>query len=482
MRSNQSTQTMVISGVVIILTIALLIGATVYLPLVTNDEPTSPTPSVSQPTPPSDDLATPSAPATTTTPPSGTPVVTASATLPPHSTPITAPIPIPPPDDVSERLIVPDGFVVRGFAEGLATPRLMTIGPDGMLYVAERGAGRITRLPDLNHDGLADGKEPVLSNLHAPHNMEWYNGCLYVAENTQVSRHCDTNNDGILDEHTRIASQPEGGGHTSRTLHFGPDGYLYVSAGSTCNVCIEEDPRRATIMRYTSNGSIPADNPFADAADPRRQAVWAEGLRNSIDFLFMPDGQLWANHNGRDNMISDEVKNDKPLEELIIPVQKGQHHGWPFCTSEHPDGSLAPGIGPYEEIADPSTDVPAMPTGFSCDRAIAATFTALAHSAPIGMTRYDAAQFPPDYHGDIFEALHGSWNRQPPAPCQVTRIQVADHMPVGSEVFLTGFQDSPDQACARGWGRPAGVVVGADGALYVSDDQNGRIYRIVWQE
>jgi glucose/arabinose dehydrogenase len=357
----------------------------------------------------------------------------------------------------------------------------MTIGPDGALYVAERAAGRIIRLPDDNYDGLADSKETVLDNLYAPHNMEWYQGCLYVAENNQVSRHCDTNQDGTLDAHTPIVALPDGGGHSSRTLHFGPDDKLYVAAGSTCNVCLEEDPRRATIMRFNPDGTIPSDNPFANAPDPRRQTVWADGLRNSIDFLFMPDGQLWANHNGRDNMIDNTLKNDKPLEELIIPVVQGRHHGWPFCTSEHPDGSLEPGPGPYIEIADPSKDVPAMPSGFSCTNAVAATYTALAHSAPIGMTRYAAEQFPLAYQGDIFQALHGSWNRQPPAPCGIIRVQVENTKPVSSEFFLSGFQDSPDQPCARGWGRPAGVVVGADGALYVSDDHNGRIYRIVWQ-
>jgi glucose/arabinose dehydrogenase len=180
-------------------------------------------------------------------------------------------------------------------------------------------------------------------------------------------------------------------------------------------------------------------------------------------------------------MISDAVKNDKPLEELVIPVQGGRHHGWPFCTSEHPDGNPEPGPGPYVEVTDPTSDVPSPPAGFSCEAAVPATFTALAHSAPIGMTRYNGANFPPDYSGDIFESLHGSWNRTPPAPCVVTRVQVENGQPVSAEPFLTGFQDNPDQSCGGAWGRPAGVVTGSDGALYVSDDQNGRIYRIVWQ-
>lgn len=389
-------------------------------------------------------------------------------------------LPVPAPDAVAQRLRVPDGFVVRGFAAGLATPRLMTIGPDGAVYVAERTGGRVTRLPDDDGDGQADRAEPVLRGLTGPHSMEWIAGCLYVAENDKVSRHCDTTGDGVLDQSVQIVDLPTGGGHTSRTLRSGPDGKLYVSAGSSCNVCIEQDPRRATIMRFNLDGSIPADNPFADDPNPLRRAVWAEGLRNSIDFVFMPNGQLWANHNGRDDMINQEVKNDKPLEEAIIAVQAGRHHGWPFCTSERPDGGLETGPGPYVELPDPSSDVPSAPAAFDCADAVPALFTTIAHSAPIGMTRYNGTNFPTDYRGDIFVALHGSWNRTPPAACSVVRIRVENGQPTQAEDFLTGFQSNPNEMCRTAWGRPAGVVVGPDGAFYVSDDQNGRIYRIVW--
>jgi glucose/arabinose dehydrogenase len=385
---------------------------------------------------------------------------------------------VPPPDEVSARLRVPEGFVVRQFAAGLATPRLMAIGPDGALYVAERGAGRVVRLPDRDGDGRADAIEPVVSSLTAPHNMEWIAGCLYVAENDEVSRHCDADSDGSLERRTRIVDLPSGGAHTTRTLHAGPDGKLYVSVGSSCNVCVERDPRRAAILRVELDGGIPTDNPFVGDPDVRRRAVWAEGLRNSIDFVFMPDGQLWANHNGRDNMIGARAKNERPLEELVIAVQGGKHHGWPFCTTEHPDGNLTPGAGPYVEAPDPSGDVPPAPAGFRCADAVPALFTGLAHSAPIGIARYAGDLFPPDYAGDLFVALHGSWNRTPPAPCTVVRIRVEDGLPVAAEDFVEGFQDRPDQSCGAAWGRPAGVTIGADGALYVSDDLNGRVYRI----
>jgi glucose/arabinose dehydrogenase len=396
------------------------------------------------------------------------------------SAPPPARSPVPPADAVAARLRVPAGFQVRGFAEGLDRPRLMTIGPDGALYVAERSAGQITRLADGNRDGVADAHEVVVSGLVGPHNAEWIAGCLYVAEDDKVSRHCDVDGDGALEQHTRTVTLPSGGGHTTRTLHQGPDGKLYVAAGSTCNVCLERDPRRAAILRFNLDGSIPPDNPFASDPDLLRRAVWAEGLRNSIDFVFTPDGELWANHNGRDNMISARAKDDRPLEELIIAVQGGKHHGWPFCTSEHRDGDLAAGPGPYVEVVDPSGDVPAPPDDFSCADAVPALFTGLAHSAPIGIARYVATVFPASYRGDVFVALHGSWNRTPPAPCKVVRIQVEDGKPVAVDDFLTGFQRNTSQPCGDAWGRPAGVMAGADGALYVSDDQNGRVYRVTW--
>jgi glucose/arabinose dehydrogenase len=393
-------------------------------------------------------------------------------------------LPLPPADEASARLKVPAGFAVRIYASGLDGPRLMTVGPDGQLYVAERGADAIVRLPDADSDGLADASQAVATGLDGPHSAEWHGGSLYVAENSRISKLTDANADGdFLDPGERVTITddiPCCGGHSTRTLHFGPDGKLYVAAGSSCNVCAEQDKRRATIMRFNADGSIPADNPFVDDPDPQRRPVWAEGLRNSVDFLFMPDGQLWADHNGRDNMIDQQVKNQKPLEEIVIPVQRGRQHGWPFCTSEHANGSPDPGPGPYVEVADPSADVPDPPAGFSCANAVPALFTATAHSAPLGMARYAGANFPADYLGDLFIALHGSWNRTPPAPCRVVRVQVSDGQPTAAEDFLAGFQSSTSQSCGSAWGRPAGVAAGIQGELFVSDDQNGNIYRVIY--
>jgi glucose/arabinose dehydrogenase len=390
-------------------------------------------------------------------------------------------IAVPPADAASARLSVPAGFALRIFASGLSGPRLMSIGPDGQLYVAERGAGRVTRLPDADGDGLADQKQVVASGMNGPHNLEWHAGALYVAENDKVSRLNDANGDGdFLDAGERasiVPSLPTGGGHTSRTLHFGPDGKLYVAAGSSCNACVEADKRRATIMRFNADGSIPGDNPFASDSDPNRRPVWAEGLRNSVDFLFMPDGQLWADHNGSDNVGSTpEEITSRPPEEVVIGVERGKHYGWPFCYTS----SLGATPAGAQETRDTNNNIGFAGSISSCDQVVPALYTSLAHQAPLGMAHYDKAQFPAAYQNSLFIAYHGSWNASTPRDCKVEMISVANDKPVANQPFITGFRDGPGQQCGNAWGRPAGVAVGAQGELFVSDDQNGNLYRVVY--
>lgn len=383
-------------------------------------------------------------------------------------------LPLPPPDAASARLSVPTGFAVRIYAQGLNTPRLMTVGPDGMLYVAERGAGRVVRLPDANNDGLADRVEVIMDGMNGPHNAEWFEGALYVAENDKVTRLRDTNNDGDFrdaGEKTTITTNiPTGGGHTSRTLHFGPDGKLYVSAGSATNNSPEADKRRAAILRFNPDGSIPADNPFANDPTVTRRPVWAEGLRNSVDFVFLPDGRLLANHNG-----SDGLGDNAPPEEIVIDVERGKHYGWPSCYTPTL-GATPPGT---QEVRD--TRLAVQPPLTSCADAVPALFTDLAHQAPLGMQRYTGTHFPELYRNNLFVAYHGSWNSDVPRDCKVRMIVMQNGQPVSANDFLTGFRDnSPTQECGSAWGRPVGIAVGAKGELFVSDSKNGNVYRIIF--
>lgn len=377
---------------------------------------------------------------------------------------------VPPEDDVSARLVVPQGFAIRAYAKGLSRPRLMTVGDDGSLYVAEMGANQVSRLTDADGDGLAEKRDVIAKNMVLAHNVEWHDGWLYVAEGNQIERIQDADGDGKFEKREVVTTDiPDAVHHISRTVHFGPDGKMYVSTGSSSNNNPETDPRRAAILRFNPDGSIPDDNPYATDADVNRRPIWAEGLRNSVDFLFTPDGKLWADHNG-----SDDLGDDIPPEKVVINIEKGKNYGWPYCYTP------VLGVVPPNTADVQDTRVPFGGNVSSCDTSTPTLFTDLAHSAPLGMVMYTQTAFPADYQGNIFEAYHGSWNSSIARDCKVQMIVVKDGLPVSAQPFLTGFRDNDQQNCGGAWGRPAGVAVGKNGELYVSDDQNGNIYRIVY--
>jgi len=189
-------------------------------------------------------------------------------------------IPLPPADAASQRIQLPAGFHIRIFADNLGgKPRFMTIGPDGHLYLTLMSAGQVVRLPDRNQDGLADGVEVIASGIDRPHGLEFYDGYLYIASGDRVQRMQGPNQNGNFSALQLVTDNiPPPSGHSSRTIHFGSDGKMYVSAGSSCNVCEETDPRPATIMRFNPDGSIPADNPFANDPDIRKRPVYRLGI------------------------------------------------------------------------------------------------------------------------------------------------------------------------------------------------------------
>lgn len=371
-------------------------------------------------------------------------------------------------DEAAQRISLPPGFAIRIFAEGLeGNPRMMDFGPDGALYLTLMYGGEVVRLPDRNHDGRADGVEVVADGFELPHGLEWHDGWMYLAVSNKVLRLQGFDAKGrFKTQEVVIPDIPGPAGHFTRTVHFGPDGKLYVSAGSETNVGPEGDPRRATIMRFNPDGSVPADNPFAHDPDPRRRVVWAEGLKNSVDFSWTQYGQLWATHNG-----TDHLGDDLPPDEVVVQVQRGGHHGWPYCYT--------PGLGlnmkgERHEVPDPRIE------GFDCRKAVPALFTAPAHSAPLGMVWGSKTNFPPEYRKDLYIAYHGSLGVQNAAKyrdCKIERIVIENGLPVRAEPFAGGWRD-PGQSCRDSWGRPVGFAIGPDGAMYVSDDKGGRVYRI----
>lgn len=411
-----------------------------------------------------------------------TPAAKAAALYPLANTPpgstiylplILRTLPLPPADEAAQRIQLPPGFAIRIFAQNISGyPRFMAIGPDGQLYISLFNSGQIARLPDRNLDGLADGIEIVASGLNLPHGIEFNGSWLYVACGDRIVRLAGPDAGGAFGAPELVTDNIPGPvGHSTRTLHFGPDGKMYVSVGSSCNLCVETDPRRASILRFNPDGSIPADNPFANDADLNKRPVWAYGLRNAVDFLWSPGGQLWADHNGVDGL-GDTV----PPEEIVIPVQKGASHGWPYCYTP------TLGVNTSPEVRDNRI---ALPAGFTCDQAVPATFTAPAHSAPLGMTLASNAQFPAEYRSSLFVAFHGSWNTTDPAnyrDCKIERVILENALPVSSQTFATGWR-APGKLCGDSttWGRPADVIFGVYGEMYISDDIGGRVYRVIYQ-
>jgi glucose/arabinose dehydrogenase len=340
-----------------------------------------------------------------------------------------------------EAITLPPGFGISVFADGLRGPRMMALGPDGAIYVAERGRNRIVRLPDRNGDGIADSIEAVSPQLNAPSSIAFYDdGSLYVGETTRILRLSEPDADGVWQKvEVVIDGLPADGEHTTRTVLFSPDWqWLYVSVGSSCNVCIEQDPRRAAILRYTPGGSD--------------EIIFATGLRNAVGMTFRPGtDELWATDNGRDYM------GDNLPPDTVYLVHQGDDAGWPRCHAG--------------QIVDPDFGAPG-----ACDGVLKPKIDLQAHSAPLGLTFYAGQQFPQEYQGVLFIAFHGSWNRTVPTGYKVVRVPMQGSTPGAVEDFAVGWL----RADGSQWGRPVDVRTGADGSLYVSDDGQGRIYRIYY--
>jgi glucose/arabinose dehydrogenase len=410
---------------------ATLAPTTVPLPTAQpTDEPETPAPTA---TVSPETTATSEAPASPTEPPA------AATEAPATATDVAAATRVVPPQ---ETINLPPGFGISVFYAGLSDSRMMTLGPDGALYVAERGAGRIVRLPDRDGDGVADGVEIAADGLRSPSSLDFAtDGSLYVGETTRILRLSDPDRDGVFQEREVVIDGLPSGGHSTRTVLVSPDGaYLYVSVGSSCNVCIEEDERRSTIMRYNPDGS--------------GSEVYAEGLRNAVGITFRPGtNELWATNNGRD-----WLGDDQPPETIYI-VQQGDDAGWPRCHAARIVDPEYGEAGACEGVAEPEVEMQA-------------------HTAPLGLGFYTGEQFPEAYRGDLFVALHGSWNRSVPVGYKVVRIPIENGQAGGVQDFAVGWL----RENGSNWGRPVDVVTGADGSLFVSDDAGGVIYRIFYSE
>ncbi|HSK98532.1 MAG TPA: PQQ-dependent sugar dehydrogenase [Euzebyales bacterium] len=338
------------------------------------------------------------------------------------------------------RVATPRGFAASIFADGLDGPRFIAFGPDGVLHVADRGSGRILALPDTDGDGVADERRVVARGLEGVHSLTHHDGAWYAGIPSGIVRLDDTDGDGVADQRVAVVDDyPTDGSHSTRTVAFLPDGRMVVSIGSSCNVCREQDPRRAAIVVY-------------DGPDGAGERVLASGLRNAVGLAVHPTtGELWATNNGRD-LLGDDLP-----PETVYRIRDGADYGWPDCingTMEDPDEGAA---GACDGVDRPVVEMQA-------------------HSAPLGMTFYTGDAYPAEYRDDLFIALHGSWNRSELTGYKIVRLPFEGDDPADAvEDFATGWLDETTGEVA---GRPVGLAVGPDGALYMSDDKAGFIYRI----
>lgn len=343
-------------------------------------------------------------------------------------------------ESLLKKIQLPPGFEISAYASRVQGARSMTLGSSGTLFVGTRES-RVYAVVDRDQDRKADQVIAIAQNLNMPNGVAFRDGSLYVAEVNRILRY-----DNI---EARLANPPQpvvvndsfprDRHHGWKFIRFGPDGMLYVPVGAPCNVCERRDERYASIMRMKPDGTA--------------LEIFAHGVRNTVGFDWHPaTKELWFTDNGRDWM-----GDDLPADELNHAPQMGLHFGFPYCHGKNiPDPELGKERRCEEFIP------PAMELG--------------PHVASLGMRFYTGAMFPQEYKDQIFIAEHGSWNRSTPIGYRITLVRLKENHAVRYEVFAQGWLQGD-----RAWGRPVDVLVMPDGALLVSDDQAGAIYRVSYK-
>ena len=364
---------------------------------------------------------------------------------------------VPAPKNAKPR--VPKGFEVALFATGLINPRYLLTAPNGDIFVTESAANTIRVLRDSDGDGRPDINEKFATGLSQPFGLAFYPPgpdpmFLYVANTDGIVRFPYRNGDlWARGKPERIADLSSGGrltggGHWTRDIVFSADGTkLYASVGSKTNVSDEAaepaERERARIFQFEPDGS--------------NRTTYAWGIRNAVGIAIQPEtGDLWASVNERDGLGDDLVP------DYVTRVLKGGFYGWPwYYLGNHQD--------PRHKGSRP--DLAA--------KVLEPDVLIQAHSAPLNLIFYEGEQFPADFKGDAFVALHGSWNRSKRTGYKVVRIPLENGKPRGVyDDFLTGFVTPEGDV----WGRPVGLTVAKDGSLLVSEDGNNAIWRIAYRK
>lgn len=356
-------------------------------------------------------------------------------------------------------LNLPEGFEATIYAKLDVMPRMMAFGPDGNLYISSAKADQVIMLTDADHDGVAEPPTLVSNDLNAPHGLAFIGEALLVANQDGIVKLTKKNNQWSTPK--PFISNLATGGHTLKTIKVGADNHLYLNVGSSCNVCTESDPTRASILRYTTDGQ-PAGSLAVVGRDTSLPPIWAKGLRNSQGFAWHPEtNEMFATNNGADmrSGIKGGQVNDELPPEHINQIKKGEHYGWPHCWGS--------------QFTDPNFPGP---KDF-CATTMPPVLTLTSHSTPIGITFLNKSQFPNEFKDDAIVALHGSWNREQLSGYKLVRIVFENNKPIKAIDFASGWLNNN-----KAWGRPVDVTVGPDGALYVSDDRTAYIYRITYKK
>jgi glucose/arabinose dehydrogenase len=340
------------------------------------------------------------------------------------------------------QLQIAEGFSISVFAL-VPNARSLTLAPWGEILVGLPEAGRIAGLRDADGDGIAETQRTVLSGLQCPYGMAFKDDYLYVAQSSRVDRFRHNNGDAFGSAERVVGDFPQSGcgAHHYRPLTFDWSGAFYVGFGSSCNVCVEPDERRGSVWRYTLDGGA---------------AEFARGLRNVVDLTVKPDsGEVWVATNERDAL------GDNVPPEPITAISPGQNYGWPFCYWNGSAWAVDTRVPARNPACTGLTQYYGLP----------------AHSAPLGIAFYTQTRFPADVAGSGFVALHGSWNHSTGVGFKLVRFPFAEGAPQPAEDFVSGWLTGRPQDA---WGRPVDVQEGADGALYLSDDRAGAVYRIAY--
>lgn len=365
-------------------------------------------------------------------------------------------------------LKLPSGFSISLFAKDLGAPRVMAYDPVGNLLVSIPSQGRVTALtPDENGDGLADEIIDVARDLNRPHGITFRcvpDCLLYIAESHQVGEYAYDAKTLKASLIRTIAALPDGGNHFTRTIMFRPypfDSELLISVGSSCNVCEEKDWRRAKILSVDVKESQPELKEFA------------RGLRNSVFMAIHPvTGETWATEMGRD-LLGDDI----PPDEINI-IQEDKNFGWPICYGKNIHDTE---FDKKTYIRNPCEEPFEIPSHIDIQ----------AHSAPLGLAFFpedppapeatDGQRgWPEDYWHNLLVAYHGSWNRSVPTGYKIVRYKLdaqGNLISPEPEDFIAGWLTEGSEAL----GRPVDILIQPGGAIYISDDKAGVIYKVIYR-